>query len=369
MEAVLRGNFRHFPAREVFTLLTSFRHTGTLDVDVKGRRTRVFFSAGTIVGAQTTMPSLDPAVVMKRLGATTEQVDAIATSGLAPAVASSAIPSDLLRRYFEEVVLSLFWSGTGAFSFSDVMALPHESLAVSIDYTSLRDEAEQRTTQGQEMLGLYPDDEVMIYAIDDPAASGQITLTADQFRILLRAANGCPLEQLRAESDRPYELYVALKDLENAALLRVESPRRTTIPIEPMQVEEAARPATPQDTEIQPKAPLLIGALTPDKAGDPFPLFDDEQTVGREPTNTIVLPHGSVSSRHARIFRTPEGFVLEDLQSRNGTFVNGERVTEPRLLVKDDLVRFGKVVLTFSLAESMRRISTTQRKKPDTYSG
>jgi pSer/pThr/pTyr-binding forkhead associated (FHA) protein len=42
--------------------------------------------------------------------------------------------------------------------------------------------------------------------------------------------------------------------------------------------------------------------------------------------------------------------VLEDLQSRNGTFVNGEVVKEKRLLADGDLIRLGKVILTFNLA-------------------
>ena len=42
--------------------------------------------------------------------------------------------------------------------------------------------------------------------------------------------------------------------------------------------------------------------------------------------------------------------MLEDLNSRNGTFVNGERVTGTTLLNDNDVVRFGRVILTFNAA-------------------
>jgi len=45
-----------------------------------------------------------------------------------------------------------------------------------------------------------------------------------------------------------------------------------------------------------------------------------------------------VSSRHAAIVRKTEGFVLQDLGSRNGTFVNGQRVTADTLLREGDVI-------------------------------
>lgn len=51
-------------------------------------------------------------------------------------------------------------------------------------------------------------------------------------------------------------------------------------------------------------------------------------TIGRNADNTIVLPNGKISGHHARLVQcTPDSFLLEDLGSKNGTFVNGSRVT------------------------------------------
>ena len=104
-----------------------------------------------------------------------------------------------------------------------------------------------------------------------------------------------------------------------------------------------------------------MGSLTPDGAPDNvYPLLDSEYTLGRAPTNTIAIADGSVSSNHARILRTPEGFVLEDLQSRNGTYVNGEQVKDKRVLADGDLIRLGKIIMTFNIAREGKMGETTQ---------
>jgi len=69
-------------------------------------------------------------------------------------------------------------------------------------------------------------------------------------------------------------------------------------------------------------------------------------TIGRAPDNTIVLEDASVSSHHAEITSSGEGWVLRDLQSSNGTKRNGQRFVEGELKDGDE-VRFASVVCTF----------------------
>jgi hypothetical protein len=62
--------------------------------------------------------------------------------------------------------------------------------------------------------------------------------------------------------------------------------------------------------------------------------------VGRDRTCSIVLSHPAVSRRHARITLTGSAWVLEDLKSANGTYVNNNRVERAKLK-PGDVVRFG----------------------------
>lgn len=70
----------------------------------------------------------------------------------------------------------------------------------------------------------------------------------------------------------------------------------------------------------------------------------DDTSLGRESFNDIVLNYPELSRRHARISLHEEGYVLEDLNSTNGTFVNGRRVTEPVWLEDGDEVNLAEAV-------------------------
>jgi phosphoserine phosphatase RsbU/P len=74
-------------------------------------------------------------------------------------------------------------------------------------------------------------------------------------------------------------------------------------------------------------------------------LLDQERpqvALGRSSTNDLVIDDASLSRHHARLSWTEEGILLEDLGSRNGTLVNGERIQGPHLLCSGDEVTVGK---------------------------
>jgi len=81
-----------------------------------------------------------------------------------------------------------------------------------------------------------------------------------------------------------------------------------------------------------------------------FQLHEGECLVGRASECTVCLESSTVSRHHARLLVTGEQVVLEDLDSKNGTFVNGGRVVAPTPLVKDDRVRFGSVDLALRVS-------------------
>ncbi len=77
-----------------------------------------------------------------------------------------------------------------------------------------------------------------------------------------------------------------------------------------------------------------------------FPLGDDV-VVGRSVKADIRIAHNSVSQRHARLYRSGTQVLIEDLNSTNGTAVNGSRVSSPRALRHQDSIRLGQCSLVF----------------------
>lgn len=82
--------------------------------------------------------------------------------------------------------------------------------------------------------------------------------------------------------------------------------------------------------------------------GAVFALEGDQLTIGRDSSNEITINDAEVSRRHARLTFQGGKFVLEDLGSTNGTFVNGQRLAGPRVLKAGEVVSFGEqIVLVF----------------------
>jgi hypothetical protein len=78
----------------------------------------------------------------------------------------------------------------------------------------------------------------------------------------------------------------------------------------------------------------------------PVPLAGEEVTLGRALDNAVIVEGPSVSRHHARLVRRGDHWLLEDLASAHGCFVNGERVTSS-LLRPGDEIRLGAAVLRF----------------------
>jgi len=71
--------------------------------------------------------------------------------------------------------------------------------------------------------------------------------------------------------------------------------------------------------------------------GRSFALGDRPLVVGRNPDVDVVINDSNVSRRHAEFWRTSDGVAVRDLQSTNGTFVNGHRITAVSLSPRDDV--------------------------------
>lgn len=78
--------------------------------------------------------------------------------------------------------------------------------------------------------------------------------------------------------------------------------------------------------------------------GKEFPLEKSELFIGRDLTNDIVINDAEISRRHARLVAQAGGYVLEDLGSTNGSFINGQRLTGPYILKSGETVTLGEHV-------------------------
>src|SRR5882724_4584597 len=101
--------------------------------------------------------------------------------------------------------------------------------------------------------------------------------------------------------------------------------------------------------------PRLV-AVNGSKKGATFPLASEEITIGRESASSISLNHASVSRRHCLIRREHDDFKVFDLDSYNGTFVNGIPVKEQTLIHADQL-RIGSIELLFLTEEGEQTTS------------
>ena len=81
----------------------------------------------------------------------------------------------------------------------------------------------------------------------------------------------------------------------------------------------------------------MYGELLPIGGGDPIPLLKTTLLVGRRESCDIVLRFSNVSAHHCQLTVNGGYWYVKDMQSRNGTKVNGQRVTEKRLDPGDEL--------------------------------
>lgn len=295
MQVILQGSLRHFSPQELLAFLLARATGGTLDLETTGKRTRVFFDKEKILWAES------------------NREDA---------------PVDAILDTFE-------WT-SGTFTLLDSAALPDGAKPLALELGPLLEEAKKRAEEAD----IYRDD-VIFRVVEDPAIQQKVSLNIDQLKLLFRLTSGRSFVKLVGDLGMPKrELSERLRELSILGLVTV--------------VEE--EPETPSKPKTDTKRRIsFVGSLTPDNAPDNVhPLLDSEHTIGRAPTNSITITDGSVSTNHACIRKTPEGFVIEDLKSRNGTFVNGEKVTDKRLLVDGDLIRLGKVIMTFNVARDIK---------------
>lgn len=104
-----------------------------------------------------------------------------------------------------------------------------------------------------------------------------------------------------------------------------------------------------QATRIQTRA--KVGSLRDDEDDREYPV-GDEVIIGREPPSDPAFAIPTISKRHFRIYRQGPGYFIEDLRSTNGTYLNGNPLTQPQPLADGDEI---VVAITLKHPEGARR--------------
>jgi Mg-chelatase subunit ChlD len=130
---------------------------------------------------------------------------------------------------------------------------------------------------------------------------------------------------------------------------------RSRKPVLPPGGEESAHDSPLPSTFVSPKAPSLRVRLTIVGNAAPTKTYDvnlaDHAIIGRHPTEcaVIIADDPEISARHCQLVREAEMVFVRDLESRNGTLVNGVPIVGRHKLSDDDLLSIGRTNLRFSL--------------------
>jgi len=378
MKAALQGDVSAFRLPEVLTFLCTSRKSGTLIVAHDQIEAYLFFREGALVYAGSNQEQFRlGSVLLRRKKITPEQrdrIDGLMQRGagrfgqlaVQEGVLTDAQLKDFLKVQVSEIVYDAFvWDG-GTFEFAQETTLPEHAVTITVDLQNLIMEGARRIEERDQCARLFPDQSLVFRVVARPRDE-KITLTADEWKILFLINGQRSIADLcndcEEEASQVYRLLYGLyanKLIEPAPATMREPDDATVRQSSPRFGAES----TVQDQESSDDTSLLVSSQAHLSYADVVrpivaqlrvstddgivPLTEPEYLIGRHRGNTIQLPDPGVSGFHARIYRGPEGYVLEDLKSRNGTWVNSERV-EHLTLTSGDRIHVGTTDLLYEV--------------------
>jgi pSer/pThr/pTyr-binding forkhead associated (FHA) protein len=387
MHVVLQGRLEHFGARTLLVFIAANAREGTFDAQSGGDHARLAFRDGQVVAGEAT-GAADPIDVVAKLlqwsdGMFTFLDEVVLPEGAVPVgmeVVSLIAAAD--ERIAEaRRIVELFPDDGIRFRVANrppgEINMTAEEFQILFQIGSGKSLAQLKSESGRTAADLYPiikrlQMTGLVESAGDPDDTAKDAPKASSCAVVLPAPAPTP----------PPVVPLPGTVLAPAFVLDAAPPPAAPTAPKSSPEPQPVAPATPQSTVAAP-APATVATAQPQAAasggptlssteaplvatltaddGTMHPLLEESLTIGRTAANAIALRDPSVSAKHARIIRSAEGFAIEDIGSRNGTYVNSEKLTEKRLLVEGDLVRLGKIILTFNLASEMRRKQSTER--------
>jgi hypothetical protein len=397
MTAALQGSLRSFKLPDVLSFLATTRKSGALALTRGAHEATVHFDGGALVYAASNQQELRLSAILLRKKKISrpefERIDALMTRdgrrfgelAVQQGVLSDTQLHDYLKVQVSEIIYDCFVWPDGGFTFEDNVALPPHAVTISIDLSNLIMEGARRIEEWEQCVQLLPDRNVVFRVISNPEKGEKITLSRDEWKILFLVNGQRTLDELCHEADDDaVQVYRVVYGLyANKLIEPVEyEPMRDELATTILDSSPLTASGTGEETIIQ--APANFGAESTmrdqpddtallvsteakysysdvvkptvaqltlangDLRGRVFTLVEPEYLIGRRSENQIAINDLGVSGFHARIFRGAEGYVVEDLKSRNGTWINGGVIFHA-LLKNGDKLRVGSTELTYEL--------------------
>ncbi|MCL4819177.1 MAG: DUF4388 domain-containing protein [Vicinamibacteria bacterium] len=311
--------------------------------------------------------------------------------------------AQFLKVQVSEVIFDTFEWKDGGFALYDAVPPPASAITLEMDLQNLIMEGVRRIDERGRLKDVFRDLDMIVEAVANPERVKQsVTFTREEWQVFflvdgrrsineicrlvgnpddtatlqiihrLMAGNFVTLVASAATGEPPVqpthvphlpprgEGHGTVKMLEGQAPAPPASGRSGPVSVEFSNPAGAGRKSPDDDSKgvvssmafryLGEAAKVTVSRLVLVQGGDEqsYPLTRDAYTLGRHRNNDIVINDPKVSGFHARIDRTPEGFVLVDLKSRNGSFVNGRRV-ETGALKTGDEIRLGTARLVYKV--------------------
>jgi hypothetical protein len=401
MEKILEGDLARFEVPDLLTFLNLGRRTGVLVMERADQETKLFLREGRPVFATSTAEELRFGPMLVRLGkvsaltmerALARQKDRrLGQVLLAEHALSEQELGSFLKVQVSEVIFDTFKWHDGTFTFYDQVPPPATAVTLDMDLQSLIMEGVRRLDERDRVADVFKDLGLVVEAIANSQRVKQsVTLTDDEWRVFFlvdgrrslgevcRAVGGADevatlqiLYRLQAakfialvapgslqasspEPPLPVDGGSTVKWLDGKPVMGSGSPSVEFTSGVPQRkadddtqriVSGQAKPYLADAEKVTISRLVLVREDTSEVS---FPLIRDSYTLGRHHNNDIVISDPKASSFHARIDRSPDGFVLVDLKSRNGCWVNGGR-TDKALLKTGDELRLGMALLVYKV--------------------
>jgi len=400
MDKVLEGSLSRFEVPDVLTFLNMGRRTGLLAMERAEQESKLVIRDGNPVFATSSRDDLrlgDMLIRMRKVTAADLERALASHRGrgyrlgqalLAERLLSEAELASFLKVQVSEVIFDTFEWKDGVFTFWDKVPPPATAVTLLMDLQNLIMEGSRRIDERGRLSEVFPDKDMVVEAMANPErVKHSVTMTPEEWKVFFLLDGRRSLSEICRLAGNPDEM-ATLEILHRLVMAKFAAvlPPATAPAVAP---PTSAHPThLPGEGKLPPGGPATVqfqsGVRAPRQQDDTheivnkhavqyvgqrgkattsrlvlmkegggetsFPLTRDTYTVGRHRNNDIVVSDPKVSSFHARLDRSPDSFVVVDLKSRNGSFINGRRV-ETGALTNGDELRMGPARLVYRVDE------------------